>query len=898
MILPGISQVMVNGSGGLGICTRDPARPDRSPSRPGYVTVTHAAVFPPPPPQFVSVRGGGGNITVTLRDAEVVDGYHVGFSPSVALPITWGSTTSNEYTAPYSGGAPYIFARALRGGLVSAWAVWSGFTGDDNEWRQTYDDSALTGNGAYPGITTEVGAPVVYAPVTENPGTDIVAATYGSIDRITRAHFDTLFLGAHGGRYRYRLRLVEATFLYQCAMFASAGPGSDCYMMGIHCVGGSPVTYTLGLWLCDGAGALTLVAENTIPPGLIDYDLVHGANLFDLDLQGRSNGRYTGYCKGALVLDVTDTTIGWSAGTTQAGLLFNSESWVDHSFNGIYDFLTIYARDHSGEPEVIDPGEVVDTLREDLRTAPFAASHLVRFACRLPEDGPDTTLAGIYCGAPRLDTSSPAQLVVDQFATYGAGSASAVHTILRAGVNSTITAQHTFAPGTAMAPFILGTNAQGQLVTGLNAALLDGHTAAEFALAGSIATHGILSSAHSDTLVDTLVRGDLLVGNSTPKWSRLAKGSSGQMLKMGADDPGWATIGPADVGAAAATHSHAWGDIISGVPSSFTPSAHQLDSATYHPVSGLIAGQFLKALSGTTFGFAAHGLSAGDVGAMAAPSGTVNYLPLFSTGGHAIENSPFKKGDSGLVICNFSDAAKYTQIQTDSSGYCYVTPSAARFYFNGGGNNYIYVMNYNNPSGMQVTTGNSNYMVLNSVNQWYFSSTDFYINNNGGTLGIGRTSSINARVHQTTKDTVTNAVTYGLIIDHQISSGSIANNFGTGIKFTLQSSTTVDQNAGVIECAWVEKTDASRAATLVFKVYYATTAQEGLRITAETGGVKISLYAVTPVARQASTSAAVDYTGIDNAQAGSVYAKVADLNTLRAAYEDLRSKLALLGAVS
>jgi len=38
-----------------------------------------------------------------------------------------------------------------------------------------------------------------------------------------------------------------------------------------------------------------------------------------------------------------------------------------------------------------------------------------------------------------------------------------------------ITAQHTFAPGSAQAPFVLGANAQGQLVTGLNSEFANGH---------------------------------------------------------------------------------------------------------------------------------------------------------------------------------------------------------------------------------------------------------------------------------------------------------------------------------------------------------------------------------------------------------------------------------------
>lgn len=49
----------------------------------------------------------------------------------------------------------------------------------------------------------------------------------------------------------------------------------------------------------------------------------------------------------------------------------------------------------------------------------------------------------------------------------------------------TISAQHTFSPITANAPFILSANAQAQLVTGLNADLLDGLHAASFQLIDS-----------------------------------------------------------------------------------------------------------------------------------------------------------------------------------------------------------------------------------------------------------------------------------------------------------------------------------------------------------------------------------------------------------------------------
>jgi len=78
--------------------------------------------------------------------------------------------------------------------------------------------------------------------------------------------------------------------------------------------------------------------------------------------------------------------------------------------------------------------------------------------------------------------------------------------------------------------------------------------------------HAILGTGHSDTLSDQIVRGDLFVVNSTPKWARLAKGAANKILKMGANDP-------------------AWGDVdyteLTNVPSTFAPTAHNVLSASH-----------------------------------------------------------------------------------------------------------------------------------------------------------------------------------------------------------------------------------------------------------------------------------------------------------------------------
>jgi hypothetical protein len=64
----------------------------------------------------------------------------------------------------------------------------------------------------------------------------------------------------------------------------------------------------------------------------------------------------------------------------------------------------------------------------------------------------------------------------------------------------TITAVHTFNPSSAGAPFILGSNAQGRLVTGLNADTVDGKHAEEFAPANHIHDVSYVRKDTADTI--------------------------------------------------------------------------------------------------------------------------------------------------------------------------------------------------------------------------------------------------------------------------------------------------------------------------------------------------------------------------------------------------------------
>lgn len=46
---------------------------------------------------------------------------------------------------------------------------------------------------------------------------------------------------------------------------------------------------------------------------------------------------------------------------------------------------------------------------------------------------------------------------------------------------------------------------------------------------------------HNDTLAGTVVRGDIVVGNATPKWARVAKGAAQTILRSDGTDPSWSS---------------------------------------------------------------------------------------------------------------------------------------------------------------------------------------------------------------------------------------------------------------------------------------------------------------------------------------------------------------------
>ncbi len=82
----------------------------------------------------------------------------------------------------------------------------------------------------------------------------------------------------------------------------------------------------------------------------------------------------------------------------------------------------------------------------------------------------------------------------------------------------TITAQHTFNPTAAGAPFVLGANAQGQLVTGLNADQLDGYHASDFAEDSGTPSSSFTINNDLDDVTVELIFGRTTGGSATLSW--------------------------------------------------------------------------------------------------------------------------------------------------------------------------------------------------------------------------------------------------------------------------------------------------------------------------------------------------------------------------------------------
>ena len=135
---------------------------------------------------------------------------------------------------------------------------------------------------------------------------------------------------------------------------------------------------------------------------------------------------------------------------------------------------------------------------------------------------------------------------------WGAAPAAAPHAILSATHSDTTPA------AVARGGLMVGQTATPkwqQLTVGTAGQVLTSNgTDAAWATPAAAGAHNFLSATHTDTAAAAAVRGDVIVANSTPAWSRLAIGTNGQVLTSNGTDAAWAAAG---VGVAVGTGTDA-----------------------------------------------------------------------------------------------------------------------------------------------------------------------------------------------------------------------------------------------------------------------------------------------------------------------------------------------------
>jgi hypothetical protein len=214
---------------------------------------------------------------------------------------------------------------------------------------------------------------------------------------------------------------------------------------------------------------------------------------------------------------------------------------------------------------------------------------------------------------------------------------------------------------------------------------------------------------------------------------------------------------------------------------------------------------------------------------------------------------------------------------------------------NTGGGTYTSFVGVGAPS--ITTPTNVTYILLGTLTapsgSWSIYSATTNDSSIAGKTKMGANTAPATTLDTLTSDSATNTVTNVVTIGHD-SSGTPAASYGTGVAIQGKSSTTAGQSMGRVYWQWSTATHATRQAYGYFTAQDYNGERIGITVGSDGTQALLSFYNVTPVARPtaytqtystttrtvnpASTSA---FTGIDNAQAGTPYAKLTDVNQLR-----------------
>lgn len=128
-----------------------------------------------------------------------------------------------------------------------------------------------------------------------------------------------------------------------------------------------------------------------------------------------------------------------------------------------------------------------------------------------------------------------------------------------------------------------------------------------------------------------------------------------------------------------------------------------------------------------------------------------------------------------------------------------------------------------------------------------------------GGVTMGQITLQSANINQSGAATsLTTGITGQFVSNPVVVLHSHKTNTGAFIAAQRGSSTDAIRDVWSEFATWVDQTDATRTGRYQLGVYSTTTFQEGIRVDANSGGVRLGLYGVTAVARQTLSAAATD----------------------------------------
>jgi hypothetical protein len=199
----------------------------------------------------------------------------------------------------------------------------------------------------------------------------------------------------------------------------------------------------------------------------------------------------------------------------------------------------------------------------------------------------------------------------------------------------------------------------------------------------SLAPHNLLSSSHSDALTGSVVRGDIIYGNSTPKWARLAFPATptGKILQATATDIAWST-NPITIGSSASISGNNTGDVTlttdhglaltnqilgMGTPSSITISSTNSVTTTTHThaitanlgLIGVGSAQYQLLITGATPFTPSWALATNLIGANGLNSlsySSLSFVKMSATGTFTLDTATYLSSLPSHVHGNITNA--------------------------------------------------------------------------------------------------------------------------------------------------------------------------------------------------------------------------------------------------